>query len=74
MKLTNPMTYGEAADIINICDEQNIMLYFKASNDFKIPVDNYEFFKIVTGEDPDETFPMFLIEDLDDNIELSVID
>jgi len=73
-KLVNPMTYGEAADVINACDEQDIMIYFDISDDFKIPVDNYQFFKDVTSKDPDDKFPMCLSEDPDGNIRLSDLD
>jgi hypothetical protein len=73
-KITNPMTYGEAADVVNACDEQDIMIYFDWTDNFKIPVDNYEFFKMLTNEDPDENFPMCLSEDEDGNVKLSDLD
>ena len=71
MTINNPMTCGEAADIINKCDEEEILIYMELPNDLKIPIDNYEFFKMLTWKDPDENFPMALIEDSDGNIMLT---
>ena len=68
------MTYGEAADVVNACDEQDIMIYFDWNENFKIPVDNYEFFKILTSKDLDENFPMCLSEDEDGNVKLNDLD
>ena len=73
-KITNPMTYGQAADVVNACDEQDIMIYFEWNDNFKIPVDNYEFFKILTSHPPDDMFSMCLSEDTDGKIKLSDLD
>jgi hypothetical protein len=74
MKIINPLTYGEAADIVNKCDEDDILIYFDWIDDFKIPVDNYLLFRELTSRDPDENFPMCLSEDSDGNIRLSDLD
>lgn len=73
-KLINPMTYGEAADVVNRCDEEDIPIYMEWCDNFKIPVDNFEFFKKLTSYPPDDMFPMCLSEDPDGNIELCDLD
>lgn len=59
-------TYGEAADLVNQCDADDIPIYTESLNrKYKLPIDNFLFFKELTGHDPDEYFPMIFWEDED---------
>lgn len=70
MKPTSPMTYGELADIINRCDEDDIIIYLRGIID--LPIDNYQLFKIVTAHDPSEYSHLSIIDDVDGNMELVI--
>lgn len=52
-------TYGEAADLVNKCDEDNIPIFAETiARKIKLPVDNYLLFKEFTSHKPDEYFPL----------------
>ena len=68
------MTYGQAADLINKCDEDDIAILIENTNNgisTKFPIDNFALFKEVTGHDPDEEFPFSIEEDADGNYVIS---
>lgn len=59
-------TYGQAADILNACDSEDIPIYIKLNTlrgIINVPIDNFEFFKEIAGHDPDDIFPLPLFED-----------
>jgi hypothetical protein len=52
-------TYGEAADFVNNCDENDVIIYAETlTKKYKLPIDNYTLFKDFTSYDPDEYFPL----------------
>ena len=56
-------TYGEAADLVNKCDENDITIYAETlTRKHKLPIDNYQLFKDFTDHDPDEYFPLIFWE------------
>jgi len=68
-ELINPMTYGQAADVLNRCDEDDIPIYIVLTdlnkNITKFPIDNFQMFKEVTGHDINEMFPFSFSKDDD---------
>ena len=59
-------TYGEAADLVNRCDEDDTPIYTESlCRKYKLPVDNYSLFKEFTSHKPDEYFPLVFWDDED---------
>lgn len=60
-------TYGQAADILNACDSEDIPIYIRLKTltpdeRILVPIDNFEYFKEITGHDPDDVFPLRIFE------------
>jgi hypothetical protein len=52
-------TYGEAADFLTKCDENDTPIYAETlTKKYRLPVDNYLLFKDFTSHDPEEYFPL----------------
>ena len=64
MKPKEIKTYGEAADFVNHCDAEDIIIYTESlDRKHKLPIDNFLLFKEITNHDPDEYFPLIFWED-----------
>lgn len=62
-------TYGQVADILNDCDSQDIPIFVSIQTGegtvINVPIDNFQLFKEITGHDPDEVYPLRLVEEDD---------
>jgi hypothetical protein len=59
-------TYGEAADFVTRCDEDDIPIYTESlSRTHRLPVDNYLLFRDFTSHKPEEYFPLCFWDDED---------
>ena len=66
MKEKEIKTYGEAADFLNHCDEDDIPIYTESlCKKHKLPINNFLLFVDFTNHDPTEYFPLIVWEDED---------
>jgi hypothetical protein len=58
--------YGQIADILNGCDSEDIPIFIQvktySGSLIYIPIDNFAFFKEVTAHDPEDIYPLKLVE------------
>ena len=60
------ITYGQVADILNKCDSDGTPIYIRLKTlqgNVNVPIDNFEYFREITNADPEDIFPLLIVED-----------